>query len=148
MRQPIFLILICFLATANAEDFKHPHHLSVLLGGTHVLNEDHTGETIGLDYEYRVSRLIGLGFVAEYAFNDVNATTLLAVADIHSDTGFIAQVGPGVEFTDHGNLFVFRIGGMYEFEFDRVTFSPQFHIDIADSADDSLVFGLAFGSHF
>ena len=148
MRFLVLFFSLFFFLPVKAGEFDKPHHLSVFLGGTHVLNEDHTGETIGLDYEYRVSHLLGVGFVAEYAFEDVDATTLLAVADIHSKSGFIAQVGPGVEFTDHGDRFLFRIGALYEFEFDDFTVSPQFHIDIAENADDSLVFGLAIGKHF
>ncbi len=151
MRLFIFVLMFSAYAIVQAEDFEKPHHLSLFMGGTHVLNEDHTGETFGVDYEYRVSKLLGVGFVAEHAFGEVDSTTLLAVADIHTPLGFILQIGPGVEIFDEdeeGNLFIFRVGGLYEFEFDAFTVSPQFHVDFADNADDSLVFGLAIGSHF
>lgn len=154
LSNTVKLFLLFYLSLGfglvNAEDHahEHPHHLSVLIGGTHVLDHDVNGETIGLDYEYRTSDLLGFGFVAEHAFEDVDATTLIAVADIHTPIGLIAQIGPGIEFTDHGDRFLFRIGGLYEFEFESFTVSPQFHIDIAENADDSLVFGFAFGKHF
>lgn len=65
---------------------KHgPNHLSVIIGGTES-DEDGTEFTIGLDYEYRVNELIGLGGVVEYATGDYDATTLLGVADIHIST--------------------------------------------------------------
>ncbi len=149
MKSSVLLGVLLLPVVAYGQDFEHPHHLSLFLGGTHVLNDDHSGETIGLDYEYRVSELLGVGFVAEYAFSDVDATTLLAVADTHSDLGLILQVGPGIEFTQHhGDFLIFRVGGLYEFEFEHYTISPQFHIDIADNHGDSLVFGMAFGAHF
>ena len=145
----LFLLLISLnFGHASAENHNGQHHLSVFVGGTHVLNHDLNGETLGLDYEYRVSELLGLGMVAEYAFEDIDATTLIAVADIHTPFGLIAQIGPGVEFTEHGDRFLFRVGGLYEFEFASYTVSPQFHFDIAANAEDSLVFGFAFGKNF
>ena len=86
--------------------------------------------------------------VAEYAFDEIDATTFIAVADIHTSFGLIAQIGPGIEFAEHGDRFLFRVGGLYEFEFESFTVSPQFHIDILENGDDSLVFGFAFGRHF
>lgn len=58
------------------------------------------------------------------------------------------QVGPGIEFGKHHDRFVFRIGALYEFEYESWTVSPQFHYDMAENADDSLVFGFAFGKAF
>jgi len=86
--------------------------------------------------------------VAEYAFDEIDATTFIAVADIHTSFGLIAQIGPGIEFAEDGDRFLFRDGGLYEFEFESFTVSPQFHIDILENGDDSLVFGFAFGRHF
>ena len=148
MRLIIFLLIFSMSVLAQAEGYEDLQHLSLFVGGTHVLNDDLDGETLGLDYEYRVSELLGLGFVAEHAFSEVKATTFIAVADIHSPIGVIAQVGPGIEFTEHGDRFLFRVGGLYEFEFGHFTLSPQFHIDLAENHEDSLVFGFAFGTHF
>ena len=116
----IFAYLICYFSVivcVSAENLNKPHHLSVFLGGTHMFDEDHNGETIGLDYEYCVSEILGLGFVIEHAYEDIDATTFLTVADIHTSIGAIFQVGPGIEFTDHGDRFLFRVGTMYEFKF-------------------------------
>lgn len=124
-----------------------PHHVSILLAGTRVRAEDHTGFTIGGDYEYRVNRRLGVGGVVEHAFGEVDATTVLAVADIHLWRGLAAQIGPGVEFLDDRAEAVGRIGALYEIDLgDRFTISPQLHYDI--TAEDSIVFGMAFGRSF
>lgn len=139
------------LAVANdeSEPLHHasPHHLSVLTGGTALVDEDHTAFTLGIDYEYRVSDFLGLGVVVEQAFGDIDATTLLAVADLHLWRGFIAQVGPGVEFVDGNSHAALRLGVLYEVEFENgFTLSPQLHYDF--SHEDAVVFGFAIGKAF
>lgn len=151
------------LAEPAHEWREKPHHVSVILGGTHVFEPNHTGFTIGIDYEYRVSQLLGLGGVVEYAFDEVDAWTLLAPADIHLTNQWTLQVGPGVEFIDvteeimlpDGSFeeevisetnFVFRVGTFYEFKVGEFTIAPQVHYDITRS--DALVFGIAIGRAF
>ncbi len=120
-----------------------PDHLSLFVGNTSDDGEDSV--TIGIDYERRVSDVIGLGTVVEYAGQDIDALTLLGVADIHIWEGFAIQTGPGIEFIDDDGVFVFRVGALYEFEFgDGFTLSPQVHADFT-SRSDAIVAGLAFG---
>ena len=84
-------------AEGKATHIPHgPHHLSILLADTRIDGEGNNS-TLGIDYEYRVSPLIGLGGVIEHAYGGLDATTLLAVADIHIYEGFTVQVGPGFE---------------------------------------------------
>lgn len=135
------------VAAEEAHDAK-PHHLSAVIGGTHVPDADETVFTLGLDYEYRLNKTLGLGFVAEHAFGPLNSTTLLAVADIHIMGGLAIQTGPGVEFVDDESFFVTRIGALYEFELgESFTLSPQLHYDIS-TGEDAIVFGVAFGKAF
>ena len=127
---------------------EHPHHLSLLTGATYVDEEGETAITFGVDYEYRVNELIGLGFVAEHAFGKVDATTLLAVADIHLSEGLAIQVGPGVEFAEDEEFFIGRLGALYEFELgEKLTFSPQLHYDFSEGPD-AIVFAIAVGQLF
>jgi len=131
---------------------EHPHHGSVVVAGTSVLSADETAFTLGVDYEYRVNELIGVGGVVEYAFGDIDALTLLAVADVHLWRGLAMQIGPGVEFVDDGEetetFAIGRIGALYELEFgEGYTISPQFHYDISNG-EDAIVFGVALGLAF
>ncbi len=145
-----FTLLSAGVVASEQEGSLHhssPHHLSVLLGGTDLVNEDHTAFTVGIDYEYRVSNFLGLGLVVEQAFGNIDSTTILAVADLHLWRGLIAQVGPGVEFVDENSYAALRLGALYEFEFENgFTLSPQLHYDF--SHEDALVFGIALGSVF
>lgn len=158
-------------ASLHQQSHHGPHHLSLFVGATDLKRkaegaerdmapaegeaeagleeerEDDTAATFALDYEYRLSQFVGLGAVVEQTTGSFDATTLLAVADIHLYKGFVLQVGPGVEFIENQTNAVGRIGGLYEFEFGRFTVSPQAHYDVTD-AEDSTVFGIAFGMNF
>ncbi len=126
---------------------EHRHHFSVIFAGTSLVDEDETGFTLGGDYEYRINKNFGTGIVLERAFGTVDATTLLAVVDLHVWRDLIIQVGPGVEFTEDETVVAGRLGAVYEFELPQnVTLSPQVHYDI--SREDAIVFGVAVGRAF
>ena len=147
----LFLIALPHYAWAQVDVEHHEekrHHLSIFTGGSYIDEADETVFTLGIDYEYRVNPLLGLGFVAEQAFGELDATTLIAVADIHLWKGFVVQVGPGIEFVDDETFAVGRIGALYEVEFEHeITLSPQIHYDIS-GGEDAIVFGLAVGKSF
>ena len=123
MRIRIALGLVTALAFAPdvaAKGSAHhwetsPHHLSALVGTTYT-KECGNAFTLGIDYEYRLNDFLGVGFVAEYAFEDLDAYTYLLVADLHITNNFIAQIGPGVEFHGSHKMEVARLGFLYEFE--------------------------------
>jgi hypothetical protein len=129
---------------------NHPHHASIVLGGTWHGHEE--AETIGIDYEYRLNQTLGLGAVLEYATDPLETTTFLVVADIHVWRGLAIQTGPGIEHIeeDHGHdedLFVYRIGALYEVEYGNFTVSPQLHLDVT-SENDSIIGAIAVGWAF
>ena len=157
-RTTILLALLVWAGVVGAGEHEplggemwqqHPNHLSVLVAGTFVDSEE--GATFGLDYEYRLNERWGVGAVLERAFGSVDATTALAVADIHVWRGLAIQTGPGVERIDHDGEteeeFVYRIGALYEIERERYTLSPQLHVDITEETE-SVVVGVAFGWGF
>lgn len=127
------------------------HHLSVILGGTHIEGEG-TAETIGLDYEYRISDRVGLGAVVEHAAGEIDATTSLAVVDVHPfNNQLIVQLGVGVEARsgdEEDDVFVARTGVLYEFGHGRYSWSPQLHWDYHDGHPNAVVVGVAFGVAF
>lgn len=143
---------LAFIPTVAAKGNAHhwqtsPHHLSALIGTTYT-EEYGNAFTLGIDYEYRVSEFLGLGFVAEYAFEDVDAYTYLLVADLHITNHFIAQIGPGVEFHGSHKIEVARLGFLYEFEMSGITVSPQLHYDYHRNHESAVVAGLAIGMSF
>ena len=124
-----------------------PSHLSILFAGTSINSSTNSGITVGIDYEYRISRFLGLGAVVERAAGSIDATTVFAVADLHFDKGWVVQIGLGSEYIEETAFFAARIGLLYEFEFNHgYTLAPQVHFDA--SAENSIVYGLSFGRSF
>jgi len=158
--QLFAFLAVLFIATATATaafaeaepeyDADRRNHFSVVAAGSRLFvdgHEDESAFTVGGDYEYRVSRLLGVGLILEHAFDPIDATTFLGVFDIHVWRGFALQTGGGVEWTSDGSNAVGRIGGLYEFELERgFTIAPQVHYDF--SKEDTLVFGVGFGRAF
>ncbi len=163
VRRTAYLLLMMVLAQSIAvgegeeqekeEMWKeHPHHLSVVLAGTVEDGEEENekAETLGIDYEYRLNDFLGIGAVVERAFDPLDTTTALFVADLHVWRGLAIQTGPGVEQIDRGDgedKFVYRIGSLYEIERGRFTVSPQLHLDVTSEAK-SVIFAVAFGFGF
>ena len=146
------IIALVFAHNVVAKGSAHhwqssPHHLSALVGTTYT-KECGNAVTLGIDYEYRVSDFLGLGVVAEYAFEDLDAYTYLLVADLHITNNFIAQIGPGVEFHGTHKMEVARLGFLYEFELSGITVSPQLHYDYHRNHKSAIVAGVAFGLSF
>jgi len=132
-------------AEGEHEGGEHRHHVGLFLGNTYLEGEN--GATVGLDYEYRLSPLFGIGATLEYAGGDHDATIGATSLYLHPLGHWRLQVGPGVE-REHGeNEFLIRTGISYEFEFDRWTLAPTVNVDFVDS-EESWVFGLAVGHKF
>lgn len=128
-------------------DDHPPHHLSILVAETLINGSSNDGLTIGLDYEYRLSRLLGVGVVVERAAGAIDATTVFAVADLHIWRGLAVQVGLGSEYIEETAFLAARAGVLYEFVFDSgYTLSPQVHFDASD--ENSIVWGVSFGKSF
>lgn len=155
MTRLMSLVFLAVLASTQAfaqvdvefhEDRRH--HLSVVFGGTYIDAADETLLTLGVDYEYRVSELFGVGAVVEQTFGEIDATTLLAVTDVHLWRGLALQIGPGVEFVDNNAFAIGRLGALYEIELGHgYTIAPQVHYDLS-SGEDAVVFGFALGRAF
>jgi hypothetical protein len=143
---------------------ERPNHISVIFGYTWEDGEEENAdaEMLGIDYEYRMSEFLGPGALVEHAFDPLSATTALAVVDLHVWRGLAIQTGPGVEFIDRRierdgeqereqkeqkELFVYRVGVLYEYEEGNLTISPQLHLDVTRDAE-SLIFGIALGFAF
>ena len=54
----------------EAHDHLSKHHIALFNGVTTNLDHNSTAYTLGLDYEYRFSQLLGIGLLGEYIFSE------------------------------------------------------------------------------
>jgi len=117
-----------------------------------------------LDYERRISELIGVGAGGEFVFNDHGRVALVGLmVALHPAGGLGLIAGPGLEIeeTEHETAgktfndssretsFAFRVGANYRFEFGgRYSAGPTLYTDFISGKDPVLVWGVSIGTGF
>lgn len=155
MKKTIFntvsaLLLIVLLpgilsGQEEKEEKERKNEVSLFLGATS--NTDATAFTIGLDYQYRISRVFGVGAILDHAAGEINSTLVAPALFLHvKQLSF--TIAPAAEFSDDGTAFVIRVGAEYEFEISRFSISPAIFFDTERSGKPSLVYGVGFGFEF
>ena len=135
---------------AHAKDDHHAfhkHHVGVFFGGTHDY-QDENAVTVGLDYEYRFTELLGAMVFMDYAGGDIDSVVAGGGLFFHPwrDLRLLTAVGKEVH---HGHSeFVARLGGLYDFHFDNWTLSPTLMFDVLESGHVNVIYGLGFGRGF
>ena len=152
----------------GAEEAFHKNHLSLFTGGT---TESSDGETstsfsLGLDYERRLSRLVGLAGGGELVFGGDEREALVGLyLLLHATERLVLAAGPGLEFAKEGHAggevearqeesgtethAGLRVGILYEFEVGhRYTIAPSVYTDFIEGKQPTFIWGLAFGVGF
>jgi len=142
----------------------HRNHVSFLVGGTtHLEKGAGTYFSLGADYVYRISNLIGIGVVGELIFAEKTEYLLALPIVLYATESLWFQFAPGFEVAHHsvgdGNghgqeahsssevLSLIRIGGGYNFHVGGLSISPSINLDMFRSRN-SLVWGIAIGKGF
>ena len=123
---------------------EHPNEVALIIAGTY--EDEETNFTTGLEFERRLPHRLGVGAAFEYL---ADGTWLFVVPlYFHPVGGFKVFTGPGVERKDGENLFLWRVGVAYVFEFaERYFVSPGLEVDFV-GREEALVFGANFGISF
>jgi hypothetical protein len=148
----LFLLLITGLvvisdAVAESESIEFPNKLSLFGGVTQESSE--IGASLGLEYEYRLNQLWGIGGLVEYAGGDFDVWVLGIPAFIHPYAGWFIRLAPGLEIEESESSFLFRAGVGYDFELlPRWSLAPEFNADFIEGGDTLLVYGLTLSYTF
>lgn len=125
----------------------HRHHVGAFFGGTH----DYHGEnafTVGLDYEYRLTKLLGGMAFIDYAGGNIESSVVGAGLFFHpaGDVQLLTAVGKEVH---HGHSeFVARLGAVYGFHLGNWTLSPALMADVLESGHVTVFYGIGLGRGF
>jgi len=153
MKVALFTLMFLLLPFAlfsqdggSKEEEDKKNGLAVFLGATS--NRDATVFAIGLDYQYRINKIIGVGAVGDYASGSIESLLLGPALFLHA-WHFEFTIAPTVEFSGGDVAWPVRVGVGYEFELPKsVTISPAVFFDTERNDESALVYGLAFGFEF
>lgn len=129
-----------------AEDGRNK--LAVFVGLTDAAGE--LGPSLGIDYEYRFTRLFGLGGTIEYTGADLRESLVVVTFDWHTWREMKIFVAPGVEIEreDGTDMFVVRAGVEYGFPMGKDwEVMPTLILDFT-SDNTAVVIGASFGRSF
>ena len=160
------LRLSCLLAAAwilcpsvawSTEDADHGglphHHLALFVGGgleTEHGESSRAGFALGLVYEYRFHEKWGIGAAVDALGQNTTRETAVAVpVSFHPTERWRLFAGPGVEFTDHGDELLIRMGVGYEIPLHgKWTIAPEFAADFIEGGKRLFIGGFALGYEF
>jgi hypothetical protein len=129
-----------------AEDGRN--HLAVFVGVTDGGGD--TGPSLGIDYEYRLTHLFGIGGTIEYTGADLREGVIAVSFDWHVWKEMKLFIAPGVEIdaADGSDSFLVRLGIEYGFDIGKGwEVAPALNFDFT-SDEDSIVIGAGFGRSF
>ena len=137
------------------EEVKIPHHHVGVFAGAATRyqapeeEEEETGFSAGVEYEYRFHRCYGAGLLFEGVTSDHARDAILVVPfNWHPWEWLKLSAAPGVEFVEHGSQeFVVRLGAAYEFEMGKWNLAPEVSLDFTRESQ-TVVYGLSFGRRF
>jgi hypothetical protein len=146
------------------EKHGHRHHIGMFVGGTYgelsghhevgTLSNGHSSGiekenafTLGVDYQFRLYRFLGLGGFYDHAFGDFRTTVVAPGLFIRPVEKVQILAAPGVELHEGENVFVFRLGFYYEFHINRLSLAPTAAVDFV-YGKEVFVYGLTFGFGF
>jgi hypothetical protein len=144
----------------------HKHHLALFTGGATNFSHHETKPGLGLDYEYRLANIIGLGLVAEVEFTEKESFLFSVPVFYHPVKGLKIYLGPALFSTvehheektndTHGTHEVHeparsthfggRLGAAYDFHIGKVSIGPS--LNYAFGKTNALIYGINLGLGF
>ncbi len=129
----------------------HRNHFAVFLGSTEA--EEHHGEkgdpdfTIGLDYERRLTKLVGVGVMFDWVAEGNREWLAGVFTFLHVYKGAKIQLAPSVHrVREEGDTeFLFRAAFAWDFHVGKISLSPYAAYDFTEGQDFTLL-GLAIGT--
>jgi hypothetical protein len=140
-------------AKEHGESDHHKNHVALLAGFTEA--EEHHGEqgapdfTIGIDYERRLSKVFGIGVLADWVIEDNREYMVGIPIFLHAGRHAKFELAPAVRHLTHSgeNQFVFRTGFLWDFHVGKISIAPAVFYDFSEG-QDFFAFGLGFGKGF
>jgi hypothetical protein len=140
-------------AKEHGESDHHMNHVAFFAGFTEA--EEHHGDqgapdfTIGIDYERRLSKVFGIGVLADWVIENNREYMVGIPIFLHAGRHAKFELAPAVRHVSHSgeNQFVFRTGLHWDFHVGKMSLTPAVFYDFSEG-QDFFVFGLGVGKGF
>ncbi len=140
-----------------ADAHINKNHIALFNGATTVFEHDITSYTVGVEYEYRFTKTMGLGLLAEYITPEIDEFVLGITFFIHPFKGLKLMAAPilvyGEESKEEDILesekearFFGRIGIGYEIHVHYFTLNPIIDFDFGKT--EAMGYGVGIGYGF
>jgi hypothetical protein len=132
---------VCGVSTAKAD---YTQRLDLAAGVAEIKNPSGTDFTLGIEYEYRMSPLLGIGAFGSYIFSTPGITFIgWPQLSLHPfSTEFLVSVSPVVETGgDVGSHVGVRFGTRLPIPLGAIAIIPTFAIDLI-SGGPNYIYGL------
>jgi hypothetical protein len=142
-------------AEAPEEEMEPRHHPGLFLGAT--TSQDETGPSLGLEYEFRITEMWGIGGIFEFTWEteERDYIFLVPVHFHYKEWSFTA--GAGIERArpvataegeeEGSNSALGRVGVEYGFEVRDFEIAPGVNFDVSEG-EPKLVWGVLFSRGF
>lgn len=131
----------------DGEAGEKRNKVALFIGGTHKADVD--GASIGIEYERRLSELVGVGLLFETTPSLNERLVGLPGLFLHPVGDLAVLLAPGFENEDGETVFVFRVGVGWDFDLGGgVKLAPEINYDFVDGPDDAVVYGVTVAYEF
>jgi len=137
----------------GTETIEYRHRAELFFGVAHEEGGDEFAA--GLAYEYRISRLLGVGGFVEHAGEEEDVWTFGVPLFVHPFKGARFLLAPGWETKEVESeeketeqSFLTRAGIAYEYEVGRWSITPELNVDFIEGGHHVLVYGVSIGCGF
>lgn len=140
----LFLLLLpVYVWAQDKSDDKEEskNELSVFAGAA---SNSRTAFAIGLDYQHKFNKIVGLGALIDYTVPDIGSLLIGPAVFLHA-WHFEITLAPCAEFIGEDVTGVFRAGLAYEVELSKFSLSPSVYFDTERDGEETFVYGLSFG---
>jgi hypothetical protein len=140
-------------AKEHGEKGHHKNHVAFFVGSVEA--EEHHGEkgdrdfAIGIDYERRLSKVFGIGVLADWVIEGNREYMIGIPLFLHAGRHAKFELAPAISHLSHSgeNQFVFRTGFLWDFPVGKMTLTPAVFYDFTEG-QDFFIFGLGVGTGF
>lgn len=147
LKTRILIFILSALTYNYAFAGDHHHHVAIFTGATHAHGVSYG--TVGLEYEYRLTEMWGLGGLYESIQTNPSTAVTVLFGSLHIDA-LKFSAGFGKETINGHSESLQRLSLAYDFDVNvqALTVSPSVSYDFINGGQSAVLYGILWGLGF